>query len=76
MFLRSQRLYALLFFFCSIFGIGVLVPLNLAYSDELADSPQQFPRTTMAMLPRRQDIENAYVYRYALPLNSRDRGGC
>lgn len=61
-FLRTQRLYALLFLLCSIFGLGVLLPLNFKYGNP-ATNDSQFALTTMANLPPRNRIGNMHVYR-------------
>ncbi len=61
-FLRAQRLYAVLFFLCSIFGLGVLLPLNVKYGNP-ATNDSQFALTTMANLPPRNRIGNIHVYR-------------
>lgn len=61
-FLRTQRLYAILFLLCSVFGLGVLLPLNIKYGNP-ATNDSQFALTTMANLPPRNRIGNTHVYR-------------
>lgn len=62
-FLRTQRLYALLFLLCSVFGLGVLVPLNIKYGQPATNDHSKFALTTMADLPIRKAIGNVHVYR-------------
>lgn len=63
-FLRTQRLYALLFLLCSVFGLGVLVPLNIKYGRPATNDHSKFALTTMADLPPRREIGNIHVYRW------------
>ncbi len=65
-FLRTQRLYALFFLLCSVFGLGVLVPLNIKYGRPATNDHSKFALTTMADLPPRKAIGNVHVYRCAL----------
>jgi hypothetical protein len=59
-FLRAQRLFAMLFLMSSVYGLGVLLPINLRY-DEV---PGHFSRTTMANIPNKNKDVKPYVYRY------------
>lgn len=62
-----QRLYGVLFLLSSLYGLGVLLPLNLLYGNPATNDYYNFARTTMANLPPRDRIKNIHVYRCKRP---------